>query len=176
MDVQTAPLLVKRRGMKRQRSSDGAAGKETGGGDAGGQALLLDSGGKLCPVPEGNELLTTAPNGGGTFGAPKRRPTTLDVLGSNNGPTPEAMEQSVVPMPTVITAAEEGAGKTPGSAAAFTEYRDTKPLYLKYSRDDLARGEVGGGEETDTRSESGGGASSAGSSTITIQDEFAHQS
>jgi hypothetical protein len=60
---------------------------------------------------------------------------------------------------------------TPNSAA-FTEYRDTKPPYLKYSRDDLGRTEMVGGEtETDgeTRSESDDAASAG--STIRISND-----
>lgn len=70
MDVQTAPLLVKRRGMKR-RSADLNA--STGIKDGN---VVVES--ELSPVPENAELL---PASNGTMGGGKRRPTTLEVLG-----------------------------------------------------------------------------------------------
>ena len=71
MDVQTAPLLVKRRGMKRQRNAD--SNPPNGVKDGNGVA---DS--ELSPVPENAELMAS---GNGTLGGGKRRPTTLEVLG-----------------------------------------------------------------------------------------------
>lgn len=175
MDVQTAPLLVKRRGMKRQRGADaiaasGAAGiatttdqqqqqRKTSGMASSG----LDGtggGGKLCVVPEvDTDGASTPPNNSnaigneanecGSSGGAKRRPTTLDVFGTvydDNAMAMMMMEQNGTnefqqqqwqqqQPPVVVTAAEM---TTPGSAL-FTEYRDTRPPYLKYSRDDVAR-------------------------------------
>lgn len=85
----------------------------------------------------------------------KRRPTTLDVFG-------EAEESASDPMKM------EGAndGKTPNSAALFTEYRDTKPPYLKYSRDDLTRVEM---PEMDGQSDACG--SSSAGSTVRLSND-----
>lgn len=88
MDVETAPLLVKRRGMKRRLENNNDNKLENGRKVSG-----------LSPVPELSESTS-------------RRPTTLPIAEANER-TPSA---------------------TPNSAA-FTEYRDTKPPYLKYSRD-----------------------------------------
>uniref|UniRef100_A0A915N8M7 Ribosomal protein S6 kinase n=1 Tax=Meloidogyne javanica TaxID=6303 RepID=A0A915N8M7_MELJA len=107
MDVYTAPLLVKRRGIKRQRV--GGENIEDEGRKGGGGELLNENEGMneeeqnnerqigfgkqsaLCSVPEGSE----------TCSPPTiRRPTTLNVFNQE-------------------------------------EYRDTKPSYLKYSRDDV---------------------------------------
>jgi hypothetical protein len=75
MDVQTAPLLVKRRGMKRQRGG-GGGGTGTGnekdangngaiGGGGNEQQIGRGGGGgdELCPVPEGAELMMEDSNG-----------------------------------------------------------------------------------------------------------------
>jgi ribosomal protein S6 kinase alpha-5 len=88
MDVDTAPLLVKRRGLKRRLEDPTTKdGRKVSG-------LVLEAS-KLATVPEGSE-----PEGGNS-----QRPTSLKLQ-----------------------------GQTPGSAA-FTEFRDTRPPYLKYSRD-----------------------------------------
>lgn len=96
MDVDTAPLLVKRRGMKRRmETASHAENKMENGRKVSG----------LSPVPELSESTS-------------RRPTTLPI-GETNERTPSAP-----------------------NSAAFTEYRDTKPPYLKYSRDVEADGEA----------------------------------
>uniref|UniRef100_A0A914HEZ5 Non-specific serine/threonine protein kinase n=1 Tax=Globodera rostochiensis TaxID=31243 RepID=A0A914HEZ5_GLORO len=140
MDVQTAPLLVKRRGMKRQR------GQETTDGGSGVDEKMeqCPDGMKLCTVPEGPEHGEQS----------KRRPTTLDLFG---------------------TGIEEQQQGTPNSAA-FTEYRDTKPPYLKYSRDDFARAESGGTARhnnniASVNEPSSGCSSLSGASTIRLSND-----
>lgn len=80
MDVETAPLLVKRRGLKRKSRQD----------------------------PDGDDMPRQGQKNQKNQSNNKseaKRPGTLDLLGSDSCST------------------------------AFTEYRDTKPPYLRYSRD-----------------------------------------
>jgi ribosomal protein S6 kinase alpha-5 len=97
MDVTTAPLLIKRRGLKRRLEG------ETNGGPTRSEVNRKTSG--LSTVPEVSESTS-------------RRPTTLAINESETN----------------------GAEASPNSAL-FTEYRDTKPPYLKYSRDVEADGD-----------------------------------
>ncbi|KAF7626037.1 hypothetical protein Mgra_00009778 [Meloidogyne graminicola] len=67
----------------------------------------------LCSVPEGSECLEVQ--------SPPtiRRPTTLNVFSQEDN---HFIEQKTT---------------TKLNSSVFTEYRDTKPSYLKYSRDDI---------------------------------------
>lgn len=109
MDVDTAPLLVKRRGMKRRlEKSDRKLSCTTNTK----QSM------KLRSVPENGEFCE-ASHVKSAFGRPK----DLDLNGV-------AVSSSAADPMTITPSG------TPQSAA-FTEYRDTKPSYLKYSRDDV---------------------------------------
>uniref|UniRef100_A0A1I8B3A1 non-specific serine/threonine protein kinase n=1 Tax=Meloidogyne hapla TaxID=6305 RepID=A0A1I8B3A1_MELHA len=134
MDVSTAPLLVRRRGIKRQRI--GGEDIEDEGRKGG---LNEDEGMKeeqnnnerqigfgkqtaLCSVPEGSEALDGSP-------PTIRRPTTLNVFNQEDHLNIEHNQQQHS-LPQINT-------KIAGNSSVFTEYRDTKPSYLKYSRDDI---------------------------------------
>nr|CAD2193015.1 unnamed protein product [Meloidogyne enterolobii] len=136
MDVYTAPLLVKRRGIKRQRV--GGENIEDEGRKGGGELLNENEGmneeeqnnerqigfGKqpaLCSVPEGSE----------TCSPPTiRRPTTLNVFNQEDNLNIQQQQQQHS-LPQINNT------KIVGNSSVFTEYRDTKPSYLKYSRDDV---------------------------------------
>ncbi|KAL3098375.1 hypothetical protein niasHT_022739 [Heterodera trifolii] len=179
MDVQTAPLLVKRRGMKRQRGPDttatttasGSGGTAAGANDGGGSGAermeqctanntnsnnnnSMTTATTLCTVSECPELTMNMNSSGGDQHHQqqqqkfKRRPTTLNLFGTV-GEMEQQQQQHEHQQP-------QG---TPNSAA-FTEYRDTKPPYLKYSRDDFTRAECGGSGATVDQQQRIGGATS----------------
>lgn len=104
MDVDTAPLLVKRRGMKRNLEKDLSQKCITSSG----RCTILES------VPE-NSTLANIPKQSVNSSFCRPSSITLNLL------SPQQDDEAV--------------DKTPVSAA-FTEYRDTRPPYLKYSRDD----------------------------------------
>lgn len=101
MDVDTAPLLVKRRGMKRHLEKDVP------------QKCISNNG--RCGV-----LKSVSENS--TF---SRSDLTLDIL-SKNLLNEQEIGETIFATPL---------------SAAFTEYRDNKPPYLKYSRDDFEKNE-----------------------------------
>jgi hypothetical protein len=115
MDVDTAPLLVKRRGLKRRNrqpqdeSNDMPHRHKGGPGSRKASAAQL----QLHSVPEDVEPSSTQHR-------VLKRPTTLEQLDDDQ-------QQQMLDEPS------------PVRSAAFTEYRDTvKPPYLKYSRDDFS--------------------------------------
>jgi hypothetical protein len=65
MDVQTAPLLVKRRGMKRQRGPDEGVNNDEKNEMENDGCHTSGTGRELCAVPEGTELLASETNNGG---------------------------------------------------------------------------------------------------------------
>ncbi|KAI1696104.1 protein kinase domain-containing protein [Ditylenchus destructor] len=131
MDVDTAPLLVKRRGMKRrlEKEKNDASGTNMTGGRKQSLAANLNI---LTSVPEDIE-----PNS-------NRRPTTLE-----------------------IEVVEEGARIPTPQCSLFTDYRDNKPPYLKYSRDDFDANDQKrhmNGTQADTTTRSSGESSGSGGS------------
>ncbi|KAI1704433.1 protein kinase domain-containing protein [Ditylenchus destructor] len=131
MDVDTAPLLVKRRGMKRrlEKEKNEASAINMAGGRKQSLAANLNI---LTSVPEDIE-----PNS-------NRRPTTLEI---------EVVEEGTkIPTP---------------QASLFTDYRDNKPPYLKYSRDDFDVNDQKrhvNGTQVDTTTRSSGESSGSGGS------------
>jgi serine/threonine protein kinase len=115
MDVDTAPLLVKRRGQKRRSEVDkvpctGSGMNSAGTGSGNRKVSAAYDSTKLAPVYEGSERDSTSRPGssmsGGNGGGGGGRPTTLNI---------EKMDEQ----PNKL----------------FFEYRDNLPPYLKYSRD-----------------------------------------
>jgi serine/threonine protein kinase len=115
MDVDTAPLLVKRRGQKRRSEVDkvtctGSGMNSAGTGSGNRKVSAAYDSTKLAPVYEGSERDSTSRPGssmsGGNGGGGGGRPTTLNIEKMDDQPN-----------------------------KLFIEYRDNLPPYLKYSRD-----------------------------------------
>ena len=135
MDVDSAPLLVKRRGLKRRNETSdkpgsGSSSSSAGTGSGNRKISVQFDQGKLAPVPEASEA-DSRPGSSMSSG----RPTTLQI---------EKMDA------------------TPSSA--FLEYRDPIPPYLKYSRDVEPEAELnnhrrvsGGSDESSGSSQNGSG-------------------
>ncbi|KAE9555456.1 hypothetical protein FO519_001311 [Halicephalobus sp. NKZ332] len=106
MDVDSAPLLVKRRGLKRRNENpdkpgSGSSSSSAGTGSGNRKVSVQFDQSKLAPVPEASEA-DSRPGSSMSSG----RPTTLQI---------EKMDTTPL--------------------SAFLEYRDPIPPYLKYSRD-----------------------------------------
>jgi len=112
IDVGTAPLLVKRRGLKRRLERDPTQKSM----DASRKAS------SLAPVPEGIETKSARPTTLG-LGIGEESSTSGGSTGSSGGSSSNLLDR--------LSGGDEGGN----NLAAFTEYRDTKPRELKYSRD-----------------------------------------
>uniref|UniRef100_A0AC34PXN5 Ribosomal protein S6 kinase n=1 Tax=Panagrolaimus sp. JU765 TaxID=591449 RepID=A0AC34PXN5_9BILA len=125
MDVETAPLLVKRRGLKRRsenndKSGSGSASNSAGSGGGNRKVSQQFDQNKLAPVPEGSEA-DSRPGSSMSTG----RPTTLPL---------EKMDDTNL---------------------LFSNYRDPVPPYMKYSRDVEPERRASGNSDSSNSSSSG---------------------